>query len=124
MGEPIPPEVLAAESRSARLVYASPFLERVVLLNGEEAYECPWDLVPLIRGRYPYYRITVADWSAPFWCEQGCNHCWVYATRKGSPQDLKAKVTGRWTLAVLEGPSVRFYIYLHKKAGVYSPWRG
>jgi hypothetical protein len=120
----IPLEELQANAQQAKLVYASPFLERVLLLDGEETYECPWDLVPLFRGKYPYYRITVADWSAPSWCEQGCNHCWVYATRRGSPQDLKARVTGRWTLAVLEGPSVRFYIYLHKKAGYYSPWRG
>jgi len=124
VSERIPVEVLATESQSARLVYASPFLERVVLLSGEEAYECPWDLVPLFRGRYPFYRITLESWDYRSWCNLNCNHYWVFVVRKGSPQDLAARVAGRWTAAVLEGPSVRFYICLRKKAGVGSPWKG
>ena len=67
MSERIPVEVLATESQSARLVYASPFLERVVLLSGEEAYECPWDLVPLFRGGLGTYRLTLASWDYRAW---------------------------------------------------------
>ena len=125
MGEPIPPEVLAAESRSVRLVYASPFLERVFLLDGEEAYECPWDLVPLVRGRYPVYRITLERWPTepPYfsWCEQGCNHFYVYVFRKWDPKARRVQVTGKRVFAVLEGPTVLFVICTRTR-GMNAPW--
>jgi len=121
VSERIPVEVLATESQSARLVYASPLLERVALLNGEEAYECPYDLVPLFRGKYPCYRITLASWDYRAWCEQGCNHFYVYVMRKGSEQARRVQVAGKRVFAVLEGPTVLFAICTRTR-GMNAPW--
>jgi hypothetical protein len=122
VGERIPLEELELNASKARLVYASPFLERVTLLNGEEAYECPWDLVPLFRGRYPVYRITLASWNYRAWCEQGCNHFYVYVFRKGSEQARRVQVAGKRVFAVLEGPTVLFVVAARTK-GMSAPWQ-
>jgi mRNA-degrading endonuclease RelE of RelBE toxin-antitoxin system len=121
VSERIPVEVLASEGGSARLVYASPFLERVVLLSGEEAYECPWDLVPLFRGRLGTYRLTLESWDYRAWCEQGCNHFYVYVFRKGSEQARRVRIGGKRVYAVLEGPTVLFAICSRTK-GMSAPW--
>ena len=121
MSEPIPLEELQANAQQAKLVYASPFLEKVTLLSGEEAYECPWDLVPLFRGGLGTYRLTLSDWSYRAWCEQGCNHFYVYVMRKGSEQARRVQVTGKRVYAVLEGPTVRFVICTRIR-GMSAPW--
>jgi hypothetical protein len=121
VSEPIPLEELQANAQRARLVYASPFLERVVLLNGEEAYECPWDLVPLLKGRLDRFTLTLASWDYRAWCEQGCNHFYVYVMRKDSEQARRVQVGGKRVYAVLEGPTVRFVICTRIR-GMSAPW--
>jgi hypothetical protein len=121
VSEPIPLEELELNASKAKLVYVSPFLERVFLLDGEEAYECPWDLVPLVRGRYPVYRLALESWDYRAWCEQGCNHFYVYVMRKYSEQARRVQVTGKRVYAVLEGPTVLFAICSRTK-GMSAPW--
>jgi hypothetical protein len=121
VSERIPLEELELNASKAKLVYASPFLERVLLLDGEEAYECPYDLVPLFRGRLGTYRLTLGSWDYRAWCEQGCNHFYVYVMRKGSEQARRVQVTGRRVFAVLEGPTVRFVICTRTR-GMNAPW--
>jgi hypothetical protein len=122
VSERIPVEVLATEGRGARLIYASPLLERVVLLNGEEAYMCPWDLVPLVRGRYPVYRITLGSWDYRAWCDQGCNHFYAYVFRKWDPKARRVQVTGKRVYAILEGATVLFVVAAKTK-GMSAPWQ-
>ena len=121
MSEPIPLEELQANAQQAKLVYASPFLEKVTLLSGEEAYECPYDLVPLFKGRLDRFTLTLSDWSYRAWCEQGCNHFYVYVMRRGSEQARRVQVTGKRVYAVLEGPTVRFVICTRIR-GMSAPW--
>jgi hypothetical protein len=121
VSEPIPLEELQANAQQAKLVYASPFLEKVTLLSGEEAYECPYDLVPLLKGRLDRFTLTLSDWSYRAWCEQGCNHFYVYVMRKGSEQARRVQVTGKRVYAVLEGPTVLFAICSRTK-GMSAPW--
>jgi hypothetical protein len=121
VSERIPLEELQANAQRAKLVYASPFLERVVLLNGEEVYECPWDLVPLFRGGLGTYRLTLASWDYRAWCEQGCNHFWVYVFRRGDPRAERVRIGGKRVFAVLEGPTVLFAICSRTK-GMSAPW--
>jgi hypothetical protein len=121
VSERIPLEELELNASRAKLVYASPFLERVVLLNGEEAYECPWDLVPLFRGGLGTYRLTLASWDYRAWCEQGCNHFWVYVFRRGDPRAERVRIGGKRVFAVLEGPTVRFVICTRIR-GTSAPW--
>ena len=121
MSEPIPLEELQANAQQAKLVYASPFLEKVTLLSGEEAYECPYDLVPLLKGRLDRFTLTLSDWSYRAWCEQGCNHFYVYVMRRGSEQARRVQVTGKRVYAVLEGPTVRFVICTRIR-GMSAPW--
>lgn len=121
MSEPIPLEELQANAQQAKLVYASPFLERVTLLSGEEAYECPWDLVPLLKGRLDRFTLTLSDWSYRDWCEQGCNHFYVYVFRRGDPKAGRVRIGGKRVYAVLEGPTVLFAICTRTR-GMSAPW--
>ena len=117
----IPEGELAENASLARLVYASPRLERVVLPAGGEAYLCPWDRVALFVGRLGVYRLTVPGWERRAWCSAGCNHFWVYVMRKGTQQSLRVRIHGKRVYAVLEGPSVTFVIASRVK-GLGAPW--
>jgi len=117
----IPEGELAENAGRARLVYASPLLERVVLPTGEEVFICPWDRVVLFRGGAGVYRLTVPGWEQRAWCEAGCNHFWVYVMRKLSPEALRVRIHGKRVYAVLDGPAVRFVIASRVK-GLGAPW--
>ena len=122
----IPLEELLENAASAKLVYASSFLEKVVFPNGEEAYVCPWDLIVLFRGRRGVYRITLPSWESvpPYraWCDAGCNHFYVYVMRKESDQARRVRVHGKRVYAVLDGPTVRFVVASRTK-GMGAPWK-
>jgi len=124
--ERIPLGELEENAARARLVYANPFLERVVLPGGEEAYICPWDWVVLFRGRLGAFRITLPNWESvpPYraWCDVGCNHFYVYVMRKSSDQAKRVRVDGKRVYAVLDGATVRFVVAARGK-GVGAPWK-
>ena len=121
MSERIPEEELQLNAASAALVYASPRLERVFLLDGVEAYVCPWDRIVLFRRIGPRWRLEVPSWEVRDWCEAGCNHFWVYVFRKGDPRALRVKIHGRGVRAILEGPSVVFVV-ASRIRGIGAPW--
>jgi len=122
----IPLEELLENAARARATYISPFLERVVLPDGEEVYICPWDLIMLFRGRLGVYRITLPSWESvpPYraWCDAGCNHFYVYVMRKESDQARRVRVHGKRVYAVLDGPTVRFVVASRTK-GMGAPWK-
>jgi hypothetical protein len=122
VSDPIPVEELQANATNAKLMYISPLLERIILLDGREAYICPWDLAALFHGTLNTYTLTLTDWVERAWCAQGCNHFWVYVMRRNSPQALNVKIDGKLIYAILDGPTVRFVIAARTK-GIGAPWR-
>lgn len=116
----IPLDRLVEESRGLRLVYVR-YLERV-LREGEEVFLCPWDKVPLLRGRLLRYELVNVDWGRRDWAASGCGHFRLFFLRKMDHRARRLRWGGRWLAAVAESESF-VYIVARRRGGLGAPWK-
>jgi hypothetical protein len=116
----IPLQQLVEEAARVRLAYVR-YLERY-MEEGEEVFACPWDRVPLLRGRLPRYRLVNVDWGRRDWGSAGCDHFRLFFLRKADPRARRLRWGGRWLAAVAESESF-IYIIARRRGGLGAPWK-